>query len=91
MPSPRSKPPLFHPKCGEYFPDTSLTGHCGGCCLTFYGLTAFENHQSHVDGKVVCTHPRDDTRVWRLDAENRWRFGEGMSTERRNKLEAAKL
>lgn len=86
------KPPLLHPKCGEYFPDTSLTGHCSGCCLTFYGLTAFDKHQSYsADGKVVCTHPRDDERVWRLDAENRWRFGEGMSTERRNKLENAKL
>ena len=77
---------LFHPKCGQRFPDTSRTGHCGACCRTFYGLAAFDRHQSHVGGKVVCADPADDSREWRLDKEGCWRFGAGMTPEARAKL-----
>lgn len=40
-----------HPKCGKTYPVNNTHGHCGACCETFYGLSAFDEHRTgpHTD------------------------------------------
>lgn len=39
-----------HPKCGKAFPAGERAGHCGACCETFIGNTAFEAHRVGAHG-----------------------------------------
>lgn len=39
-----------HPKCGKTFPSGERAGHCGSCCETFIGLSAFESHRVGAHG-----------------------------------------
>lgn len=71
-----------HPKCGTRFPSNDSTGHCAKCCRTFYGLTAFDQHQTAVDGAVTCTDPDTETgKPWWLDEDGRWHYGERMTEQ----------
>lgn len=47
-------------KCGTIWKQSgNRTGHCSNCHRTFDGITAFDRHQRHVDGKLVCLDPFD--------------------------------
>lgn len=52
--------------------------HCSGCCETFTSLSAFDAHQTRVDGRLRCLPPgevmRKDgvTPVLELKANGRW-------------------
>jgi len=72
---------VLHPKCGKRYPTGDRTGHCANCCQTFYGLSAFDRHQSVQQGRVSCSMPSTDSGEWRLDDADRWHFGERMSPE----------
>jgi hypothetical protein len=63
---------VLHPKCGKRFPDTPRTGHCSGCCETFYGIAAFDEHQRRGDaGRVQCLAPAEGDQ-WHRDELDRW-------------------
>lgn len=72
---------VLHPKCGNRFPAGDRTGHCASCCESFYGLAAFDQHQSAADGRVSCSLPSTDGGKWWLDDSDRWHYGEKMSEE----------
>jgi hypothetical protein len=84
---------ILHPECGTRFPASERTGHCGNCCRTFYGLAAFDQHQSVTDGSVRCSDPSADTvtakgepKPWWLDDKDRWHYGERLTEEQKQKM-----
>lgn len=70
-----------HPKCGARFPANDSTGHCAKCCRTFYGLAAFDQHQTRDGGTVTCNDPAESDGPWWLDEDGRWHYGHRMTEE----------
>lgn len=49
-----------HPKCGKTIPGGNSGGHCAGCCESFRGDQAFDQHfRRHDDGRIECIHPSE--------------------------------
>lgn len=78
-----SQPWPFHPKCGVTFPPGDRTGHCGVCCRTFYGNSAFESHRRGPHGRERhCIDPGSDAKLqWYQDDWQRWRLGVPLTDE----------
>lgn len=58
--SPVSRPAgaITHGKCGSWWTG-ERAAHCGACCETFSGLTAFDRHQRRADDGQLCRKPAD--------------------------------
>lgn len=80
---------ITHPACGKSWVQRgNMSGHCSKCHETFYGMRAFDRHQTHdEDGKVVCHDPASGDRgPWYQDAGGQWRHGKPMTAEQKAKL-----
>ena len=75
---------LTHPKCGKTFPDGSRSGHCSGCCETFIGLGAFEQHRDgdHAVRRFCKTLTDGEGGFW-LDDRGYWHHGEKLTEEQK--------
>lgn len=78
---------ILHPKCGERFPDSNLTGHCASCCQSFFGLGAFDKHLSRDEaGNYIHLTPNDGVENWWQDEKQRWHHGPRISEEQKQQL-----
>lgn len=74
---------ILHPKCGKRFPNGSRAGHCAGCCETFIGNGAFEQHR-------VGDHETDrrceiQGGHW-LDDSGHYHYGPRLTDEQKAKM-----
>lgn len=74
-----------HGFCGKIVRNSAY--HCGGCCETFVGETAFVQHRR---GMQCSTEPVKDPYAkgqgfW-LDDEGYWHVGAKMTQEQKEKL-----
>lgn len=60
--APGSRAPIVaHGRCGARWRQSgNRTGHCSGCHHNFDGLTAFDRHQTVVDGHNICADVTTD-------------------------------
>jgi len=73
---------VYHPKCGQSFPNNNTTGHCAACCETFIGLTAFDKHRRG----GFCNELVDGDRGFWLDKQGHWHWGERWDAETKARI-----
>lgn len=78
-----------HGACGKSWKQRgNRSGHCSGCHVTFYGITAFDQHHTRGDGGgPICVDPATGERgPWWLDADGvHWHHGAPMTEEQKRK------
>lgn len=77
----------IHPACGTRYAANNTVGHCSGCCRTFSGIGAFDKHQFHLDGKLLCSDPSaSGSDKWWLDEDEVWHWGPRLTEEQKKEI-----
>lgn len=80
---------FVHAKCGKTIKNRgNRTGHCGNCCETYYGETAWNKHYTTDESmeRIICRSPVPVEGKWWLDEYDHWHFGRRMTEDEKKEI-----